>query len=49
MQHGSLAIVECGKTTIDRGGEIIRLGHGFAISAERPRDRGEVALLALTA
>src|SRR3954466_7909182 len=42
MQHGSLAVIKRSQTAIDRISEIIRLGHAFAMRAERPRHAREI-------
>jgi hypothetical protein len=49
MKYGGPAIVERGKTAVDRGCEVIRLGHAFAVGAERLRDACEIPPLALAA
>ena len=35
MQHGGLAAIQRGKTTVDRGGKLAGLGDALAMRAER--------------
>src|SRR5258705_4869354 len=49
MQHGGLAVIECGKGAIDRGAKLVRLGDAFAVSAEGFCDVGKIPPVALTA
>src|ERR1700726_4872484 len=41
VQHGGLAVVECGQTAVDRAGEIVRCGDALAICAEGACDAGK--------
>ena len=49
MQHSGLAVIKRRQTAIDRISKLVWLGDGFAMRAERPRDCGEIARLALPA
>src|SRR6516164_5386421 len=43
MEHGGLAVVQCGKAAVDRRSELLRLAHAFAVGAEGFSDLGEIA------
>src|SRR4051812_13429337 len=47
MQNGSFAVIQRGKTAIDGGSKLVRLGYAFAVRAERLCHRGKIPRLAL--
>src|SRR5579863_7934238 len=42
MEHRGLAVIERGETTIDGACQFVRLGHAFAMGAERLCDAGKI-------
>src|SRR5437764_7133705 len=48
MQHRGLAVLKRDERAIDRGRELIRLAHAFAMGTERLRHFGKIPPLALT-
>src|SRR5262249_14632250 len=48
MQHRRLAVIDRGEAAVDCGGKLVRLGHAFAMGAERLRDTRKIAPLPLT-
>ena len=49
MKYRGLAVIERGKTAVDRAGQFIRLGDAFAMGAERFRHGRKIPPLALAA